>query len=538
MHNNREFPAVCLRVKKAAAGPNRPCEPVISQPCVNARMRISPSEQISIYSTATHGTLLGSSLPVPHSLSIEARRDAYTSDFLPPAKGAQAAMLTIFGRDSRMCDGVSRRSFLKIGMLGLGASGLTLANILRSEASSGARNSPKAVINIFLGGGPPHQDMWEIKTEAPKEIRGEFKPVATSVPGIQICEVFPKIAAMMDKFTVIRSVVGARDNHDAFQCMTGWAKDSLRTLGGRPSMGSIVAKLQGTVDPSVPPFVGLAKRTQHVPWSDCGKPGFLGPAYNAFKPEGQGMADLTLHGISREQMANRRLLLASFDNLRRDIDASGSITGLDASVQSALGVLTSSKLVEALDLSREDPRVRERYGDGRPYKYQYDGAPTVNDQLLLSRRLVEAGVRCVTLSYGRWDSHGQNFELVRDHGAKLDQGLTALVEDLGNRGMLDDVTVIAWGEFGRTPRINRSAGRDHWPKVSCAILAGGGMRSGQAIGATNRLGEYAKERPVHFQEIFATLYHNLGIDPETTTITDPTGRPQYLVEHKPIRELV
>src|SRR5206468_10633224 len=146
--------------------------------------------------------------------------------------------------------------------------------------------------------------------------------------------------------------------------------------------------------------------------------------------------------------------------------------------------------------------------------------------------------RCVTLSYGRWDSHGKNFDLVRDHGAKLDQGVTALVEDLDARGMLNDVTVIVWGEFGRTPRITNNAGRDHWPQVSCALLAGGGMRTGQAIGSTNRLGESAKDRPVHFQEIFATLYRNLGINPATTTLTDPSGRPQYLVEHSPIRELI
>src|SRR5262249_18582685 len=188
--------------------------------------------------------------------------------------------------------------------------------------------------------------------------------------------------------------------------------------------------------------------------------------------------------------------------------------------------------------SKESDKVRERYGDGRPYKYQYDGAPTVNDQLLMARRLVEAGVRVVTLSYGRWDSHGKNFDLVRDHGGKLDRGLSALLDDLEVRGRLDDVTVIAWGEFGRTPRINKEAGRDHWPQVSCALLAGGGMRTGQAIGATNRLGEHAKERPVHFGEVFATLYHCLGINPETTTIADPTGRPQHIVEMPAMRELV
>jgi uncharacterized protein (DUF1501 family) len=211
---------------------------------------------------------------------------------------------------------------------------------------------------------------------------------------------------------------------------------------------------------------------------------------------------------------------------------------MDASTERALNVLTSSKLLEALDISREPVKLRDRYGDGKPYQFQFDGAPTVNDQLLMARRLVEAGVRCVTLSYGRWDSHGKNFDLVRDHGTKLDQCFTALVEDLDNRGMLNDVTVIAWGEFGRTPKVNNGGGRDHWPQVSCALLAGGGMRTGQAIGATNRLGEYAAKRPVHFQEIFATLYHNLGLNPATTTINDPTGRPQHVVEMDPVKELI
>jgi hypothetical protein len=447
-------------------------------------------------------------------------------------------MLTILGRSNRFCDGISRRSFLRIGALGLGAGSLTLADVFRSEARAQGTSGHKAVINIFLGGGPPHQDMWEIKTEAPAEIRGEFKPIATTVPGIQICEVFPRLAAIMDRCVAIRSVVGATGGHDAYQCMTGWTMKDMAAMGGRPSIGSVLARVRGSVDPSVPAFVGLAHRTQHIPWSDPGKTGFLGPAYAAFQPDGPGMGDLTLKGTALEQLADRRRLLASFDGLRRDLDANGNLKGMDALTERALGVLTSSKLLEALDINREPALVRERYGDGRPYKYQYDGAPTVNDQLLLARRLVEAGVRCVTLTYGRWDSHGKNFDLVRDHGAKLDQGLSALIEDLEVRGMLNDVTVIAWGEFGRTPRINNGAGRDHWPQVSCAFLAGGGMRVGQAIGATNRLGEYARERPVHFQEIFATLYRNLGLDPETTTINDPTGRPQHVVERPAIKELI
>lgn len=455
-------------------------------------------------------------------------------------------MLTLLGSRYRLCDGMSRRNFLRIGALGCGAGALNLADLYRLEAAEGPGSASKqsgpaqhkAVINIFLGGGPPHQDLWEIKTDAPKEIRGEFNPIDTSVPGIQIGEVFPKIARLMDKAAVIRSVVGATDRHDGFQCMTGWAPTDLLSIGGRPSMGAVATRLLGPVDPAVPPFVGLAARTGEIRWSDSGKPGFLGAACAPFKPDGQGMADMKLNDVSLDRLRDRRDLLVRIDKFRREADLVGMMRGMDVFGQRALDVLTSSRLLDALDLSKEDPQVVARYGDGKPYNYQYDGAPTCNNHLLIARRLVEAGVRVVTLSYGRWDSHGKNFNLVRDHGGKLDQCLSALIEDLDVRGLLDDVSVVVWGEFGRTPRINKDAGRDHWPQVSCALLAGGGIRAGQAIGATNRLGEYAKDRPVHFQEIFATLYRNLGINPETTTIVDPTGRPQYLVQKSPIRELV
>jgi Protein of unknown function (DUF1501) len=451
-------------------------------------------------------------------------------------------MLTIFGKAARYCDGISRRGFLTIGGLTFGASGFGLADQLRAESQQQNKNRSglghKAVINVFLGGGPPHQDMWEIKTEAPAEIRGEFRPIATNVPGIQICEVFPQLARIMDKSVVIRSVVGCKDRHEAYQCMTGWFPDDLRNLGGRPSIGSALSKLKGPVDPSVPVNIGLASKTQHVPWSDPGVSGFLGAGYSPFKPDGPGLENMKLNGISLERLQDRRQLLSSMDTLRSEIDAKGTMQGMDVFGQRALDVLTSSKLLDALDLSKEDPKIVARYGDGKPYKYQYDGAPTCNDHLLIARRLVEAGARFVSLSYGRWDSHGQNFDLVRDHGSKLDQCLSALIEDLDQRGILNDVSVVVWGEFGRTPKINNNAGRDHWSNVSCAFLAGGGIRAGQAIGATNRLGEYATERPVHMQEIIATLYHNVGIDPTSTTLVDPTGRPQYLVERPPMVELI
>ncbi len=451
-------------------------------------------------------------------------------------------MLNIPSGSVRFCDGISRRNFLKVGTFAFGTTTLTLADILRAEAAAKQDNLPrtghKALINIFLGGGPPHQDMWEIKSEAPKEIRGEFNPIATNVTGIQIGECFPRIAKMADKFAFIRSVVGARGGHDAFQCTTGWPQQSLAAMGGRPSIGSVAMKLQGNVDPSVPPFVGLAEKTQHMPWSDPGQTGFLGSTFGPFRPSGPDMANMLLNAANKDHLPERKKLLAGFDSLKRELDHGGTLNAADAATQRAFDVLTSSKLVEAMDLSKESQKVRERYGDGKPYKFQYDGAPTVNEQLLMARRLVEAGARVVTLSFGRWDSHGKNFDLVRDHGTKLDQCLTALVEDLEIRGMLDDVTVIAWGEFGRTPQVNKDAGRDHWPQVSCAILAGGGMKTGQAIGSTDRIGGNAKDRPVGFGDIFATLYHNLGLNPETMTINDPTGRPQHLAEGKALPELI
>ena len=447
-------------------------------------------------------------------------------------------MLTISGKPAGgFCDRVNRRGFLRIGTLAAAGSTLSLADLYRAEANQPPKRH-KSVINIFLAGGPPHQDMWDPKTQAPNEIRGEFRAIDTNVPGIQISEVFPRLAMQMDKCAIIRSVVGATGQHDAWQCMTGWPARELQFLGGHPSIGAVATKVLGPVDPSVPAFVGLAEKTQHVPWSDPGSSGFLGPAYGSFRPEGPGLADMQLNGITVDHLDDRKALLASFDRMRRDVDARELMTGMDAFNQLAFNVLTSSRLLEALDLSKEPEEVRARYGDGKPYNFQYDGSPTVNQQLLMARRLVEAGVRCVTLSYGRWDSHSQNFALVRDHGSKLDQCLSALIEDLDQRGLLQDTTVIAWGEFGRSPQINKDAGRDHWPKVNCAFLAGGGMTTGQVIGATNRLGEFAEKRPVDFQEVIATLYHNLNINPNSKPIVDQAGRPQPLVEKGIIRELV
>ena len=440
-------------------------------------------------------------------------------------------MLTIrCSRGSSFCDGVSRRDFLRIGGLALG--GASLPGIMQAEALKGGASggrSHKAVIMIFLPGGPSHQDMFDLKMDAPAEIRGEFKPISTNVPGIQITEHLPKLAKMMDRMTLIRSMVDCDNKHDAFQCLTG-RPSANQPSGGWPAFGSVISSLQGCADPAVPSFVGLAPKMGHMPWARCGEPGYLGVAHGPFQPNKGGAAeDMTLNGVTLERLGDRRALLQSFDKFRRDVDASGIMGGLDTFNQQAFNVLTSSRLLEALDVSREDQKIRELYGKGDPNNRD-DGGPKMMEHFLAARRLVEAGARCVTVAFSRWDHHSKNFDALRQDLPLLDQGITALLEDLRLRGLEQDVSVVIWGEFGRTPTINASGGRDHWPRVSCALLAGGGMRHGQVIGSTDRLGGEADSRPVRFGEVFATLYRNMGIDASATTINDLTGRPQYLVE--------
>ncbi len=438
------------------------------------------------------------------------------------------------------CDGVSRRGFLRIGSLGLG--GLALPQILAAQEQSPRRTRSgglghKAVIMVYMPGGPPHQDMYDLKMDAPSDIRGEFRPIPTNVDGIQVCELLPRLARLMDKLVPIRSVVGAKDRHESFQCLTGRLNENL-PRGGWPEIGAVVSRLQGPSSDVVPPFLALSPRMQHRPYNN-GTPGFLGPAHAPFTPEAEGKTDLTLNGITLERLDDRKQLLASLDRFRRDVDNQRMMEGLDAYTAQAFGMLTSSRLAKALDLGSEEPRVRERYGTGTT-THQGDGAPRINSQFLLARRLVEAGVRCVTLSYSFWDFHGQNFKNARQNLPDFDMAMSALVQDLHERGLDKDVTVIAWGEFGRTPKINKDGGRDHWPGVSCALLAGGGLRTGQVIGSTTRDGGEAAERPVHFQDVFATLYHALGIDVGAAQVVDLAGRPHFLIdpEHAPLRELI
>lgn len=449
-------------------------------------------------------------------------------------------MLTILGPDIRHCDGVSRRSFLKIGGLAMG--GLSLAQLLEAEAASGKGRTHKSVIMVFLAGGPPHQDMVDLKPDAPAEYRGEFSPIHTNVEGIEICEHLPLLAQRMDRLAVIRSLVGSEGRHAAFQCLHGHLSVN-QPSGGWPCFGAAVSKLQGMVNRETPAAIALQPRIGGQFWSEPGQAGFAGLAHAPYAPNAAGTRDLVLNGMSLDKLRDRRALAGRLDDLRRRLDDSDAVDGLDTYYQQAYEILTSGRLAAALDFEQEPDSVRERYGRGSTEPAGYGDAGWLrNEDLLVARRLVEAGARVVTLSFGRWDWHGQphgtNFDNARDHFPALDQALTALLDDLQERGLDRDTSVVVWGEFGRTPKINPRGGRDHWPQVGCALLAGGGMRTGQVIGATNARAEHATQRPVHFQEVFATLYRNLGLD--HATISDLSGRPQYLVDrgYEPMAELV
>jgi hypothetical protein len=452
-------------------------------------------------------------------------------------------MLTLWGPAGHKtyCDGLSRRSFLKIGGLAMG--GLNLPGLLQAEAQA-ARESPaaaarithKSVIMVYLSGGLAHQDTFDLKPLAPQGIRGEFKPIATRLPGVQVAELLPRLAGVMDKVAVIRSIIGLRDEHSSFQNITGFPM-SQSQREGKPSFGSVIGRVQGAADPVVPPFVDLFPVMQHRPYNSPG-PGFLGHAYKPVRMDGDDLALLKPPAnVPTQRFQQRCRLFDQFDQFRRQVDTA-EISGMDEVYRRALDVLTSDKVAKALDISREDPKLRDRYGLGSP-QHLGDGAPMWNDQLLIARRLVEAGARCVTVAYGFWDTHGQNFRWLRQHLPLFDQGIAALVEDIYARGLDHDVTVVVWGEFGRTPKINKAAGRDHWARVNSALLSGGGMKVGQVIGSTDKLGGSAASRPVPYLDVLATIYHNLGINPHAF-IRDKANRPVHILPPTtaPIQELI
>ena len=487
-------------------------------------------------------------------------------------------MLTIPGSKTRYCDGVDRRSFLQIGGLALG--GGSLADILRAEQQQGTSQSNKSIIMIILPGGPPHLDMFDMKPNAPSEIRGEFTPIDTSVPGIQITELMPRTAALMDKLAIVRSLYGGLDDHNVHINLTGWEShqqqgDSVMRAGsptgGWPSIGAVVSRLQGPASPGIPPFVSLSPpNAESTTRASLNQPGFLGVGHAGFEPnrkkrddvayksgastqqlakEMEQKAEITLRDMSLDRFYDRRALLHSFDRLRRDVDSSGVMDGMDDINQQAFGILTSGQLGDALNFELESHQLRREYGISDSEVPVHGGSELLK-QFLVARRLVQAGCRCVTLAFSvwpmeresrggfNWDFHSDNFNKSRKFMPMLDMGLSALIRDLDNHNLLDDTSLVMWGEFGRTPRINNQAGRDHWPQAASVLLAGGGMKTGQTIGSTNRLGEEPEDRPIHYRDVFASLYRNIGINAAHTQLTDLRGRPHPLVDGRnPIYEL-
>lgn len=439
-------------------------------------------------------------------------------------------MLNLFGSAVRTCDGVSRRNFLRVGSLAVG--GLTLPNLLRNEAHARQSSKRKAVILIWQAGGPSHLDMYDLKPAAPTEYRGEFKPVPTNVPGVEISEHLPLQAALFDKFSVVRSAYHTNAGHGMGSqwMLTGYQPTLEVNDNIYPSCGSVVAAINGPNEPGMPAYCNVPNRL------DLGKAAYLGASFNPFSPDsnpndsGFQVRNMKLpNNLTIDRLDRRQHLLDQVDSLRRDVDTKGDIVGLDKFYRDAFEMVTNEKALRAFDINQEDPRLREKYG-------RHD----LGQSCLLARRLVEAGVTYVTVQAGGgWDTHGNNFaELKNNLLPKFDRAVASLVDDLSVRGMQDDVLVMAMGEFGRTPRINGGAGRDHWPGAMSVLFAGGGLKMGQAIGATDSKAEYPINKPYTPGCVLSTMYHTLGIDYHHT-FYDHGRRPlMVLPEGQPIPELI
>jgi hypothetical protein len=442
-------------------------------------------------------------------------------------------MLELLGSTTRNCDGIARRDFVKVGALAAG--GWTLVDQLRAEARAaedGSKPRRKAVIQIYQAGGPSHIDMYDLKPTAPAEYRGEFKEIDTNVQGIRISEHLPLQARVMDKLAIVRSATHTNPGHGMGSqwMMTGWQPAIEINDNLFPSCGSIVSRLKGPNTAGLPAYVNLPSRV------GFGKAAYLGASYNPFSPDNDpnqqyfNVRNLQLPGrVPVARLDKRRALLGDLDSVRRDVDAKGDMTGLDKFYRDAMEMVTNDAARDAFDIHKEDPRLRDNYGRN-----------DLGQSCLLARRLVEAGVTYVTIQAGGgWDTHGDNFAQLKNNLLpKFDRAVASLVEDLSQRGMLDDVLVMCFGEFGRTPRINPTSGRDHWPGAMSVLFSGGGLKLGQVVGATDSRAEYPTTNPQSPGCILSTMYHSLGVDYKHE-FYDAARRPMaVLAEGKPIAELV
>jgi uncharacterized protein (DUF1501 family) len=451
-----------------------------------------------------------------------------------------------------ICNGpLKRREFLRVGMLALG--GITLHDVLRMRAQAGEKSRDTSVILFWMWGGPSQLETYDMKPLAPAEYRGPLNPIRTNVPGMEICEYFPLQAQMADKFSIIRSLHHemAAHNDGSIEVLTGKTPripdPSSQARSEHPDFGMVASYARGGRFDGIPQYVGV----QRSPFMTM--PSYLGVAHKAFETGDPSKLDfapqnLTLAtGIDNSRLDDRKFLVGQFDRFRRDLDLNRALDGVDTFRSAAFQLLTSRKAADAFDIRQEDPRLRDRYGSHR-----------WGQSCLMARRLAEAGAAVInidatapndTTKHFSWDDHAGAFHLdfaQRERLPQMDQALTALVNDLHDRGLEKQVMVIACGEFGRTPRVTYApknfsdqpgVGRDHWPQAFSAFIAGGGLRMGQVVGATTSKSEYPTQNPVTPQDLLATVYRHLGIDPQRT-IADFAGRPvSILPDGKPIAQL-
>jgi len=444
-----------------------------------------------------------------------------------------------------------RRAFLKAGVLSM--AGLSLADVIRAETVAAKQGKPtkkeNSVIILWMRGGPSQHETWDPKPDAPEEYRGAFGSMKTKVPGINICDLLPMSAKIMDKWSIIRSLNHEDAGHSSGDqiCFTGYPAAPNPPAEGpgnvHPCCGSIVAKQLGKLNPKMPPYVAIPRVMPGM------GPGYLGPAYAAFEtladPAQNGpftMQNFALpSGLTYDRVGDRRAILRDLDRMKRAVDATGEMGAVDEFQSRAWDIVSGAAARDAFDLDAEPREVRERYGFIPEFKAPTPdrcGVPAWSQRMVLARRLVEAGVRLVTVDLRWWDTHVEGIETMRDGFLpRWDRAYTALIDDLHERGLLKSTMVVAWGEFGRTPKINKQNGRDHYPNVFSAALAGGGIVGGRVVGSSDDKGAYPKDRPVSPQEVLATMYRHLGVDPHIT-YNDASGRPLAVLPFgEPIKEL-
>ncbi|MDA1015826.1 MAG: DUF1501 domain-containing protein, partial [Planctomycetota bacterium] len=415
--------------------------------------------------------------------------------------------------------GMTRRGFLKAG--GLGVSGLTLADLLKHEAQAGpSAKSENSVLILWMRGGPSQHETWDPKMEAPEEFRGAFGATQTAVPGIEIVDLLPKCAKVMDKWSIVRSLHHKNAGHSAGDqiLFTGHDPGQDPSVNIHPSCGSIVSEQLGHLTPELPPYVVIPKQ---LPGTDSA---YLGVAHKPFEtladPANDGPFKLEnfslVEGISDSRFGNRKTLLKGFDQMRSDLDTSGQMDAVSEFHQQAYGILSSDRARKAFDLDAERSSVRDRYGFIPKYDPMDPRRCSANafcQRVLLGRRLVESGVRLVTVDCRWWDTHVQGVDSMKNGFLpRWDQCYSALIEDLDQRGLLETTLVVAWGEFGRTPRVNKENGRDHYPNVFSAAIAGGPVQGGRVVGSSDCKGAFPLDNPKDPQDVLATIYQHLGID--------------------------